>query len=256
MEAKLAQTNHSGSIMKTAIVTGATRGIGREIVLTLAKENISVVACYHKRHDLAELLKEDLAKINADYRLVAGDISNPHVLNTIIETCISSYGGIHYLVNNAGIFERRTIEAISRNDFDCCLDINLKAPFFLIKGCIPYMKSQGYGKIVNISSTLAYSGYSYGAHYTCAKAGIIGLTKSLAVELAPEINVNGVVPGFIETTNLSEDSSGRRAERLKMIPKNRIGCPEDIAKVVAYLLSDHADYITGELINVSGGLYI
>lgn len=242
--------------MKTAIVTGATRGIGREIVLTLAKENIRVVACYYKSHDLAEQLQEDLEKINADFRLVAGDICIPQTLNNIIETGISSYGGIHYLVNNAGRFDRRTIEEISRDDYDSCLDLNLKAPFFLIKRCVPYMKKQAYGKIVNISSTLAYSGYSYGAHYNCAKAGIIGLTKSLAVELAPEINVNAVVPGFIETTNLSKDSSQRRTERLKLIPKNRIGSPQDVAKAVAYLLSDSADYITGSVINVSGGLYI
>lgn len=238
---------------EVAIVTGASRGIGRQIALRLASRGINVFACYENNEDLAQTLEDEIISYSGTCRLFKGDITDHNVLSIIASKANEELGRIDYLINNAGVFERRLLNELTSEDFDITIKANLKSALFLCKEVEPYMRKQKFGKIVNISAVIGSTGYKYSSHYVCSKSGLIGLTKSLAIELAPDITVNCILPGFILTTNLKSDSPVRRAERLSKIPLKRIGQPDDIAGVVDFLLSKDADYITGETIEVSGG---
>jgi 3-oxoacyl-[acyl-carrier protein] reductase len=242
-----------GLTNKVAIITGASRGIGRETAIRLAKHGVNVVACYRESDAMAKTLGEEVAKSGGRCVLIKEDITRLQSIKTIVKTALDEFNAVDFLINNAGVYERRKLTEVTSCDFDKSVGINLKASFFLCKFVVPIMKERQYGKIVNVSSIIALSGYKYSSHYVSAKAGLIGLTKSLAIELAPEIRVNCVLPGFIETTNLRNDSEERRKERLSKIPLKRLGQAGDVAGVIEFLLSGDADYITGAVIQVSGG---
>ncbi|MBC7081452.1 MAG: glucose 1-dehydrogenase [Thermoplasmatales archaeon] len=237
---------------KRAIITGASRGIGKATAILFAKNGAKVGINYFKSDDEAKnVLKE--VKIFSEGILLKGDVSNFKEANKIVEKFVKKFGGIDILVNNAGIYKRRKFEELSEEEWDETIKINLKASFNMCKCCLRYMKK---GKIIFISSQLALRGSSHGAHYSASKSAILGLMKSLAIELAPNINVNAIAPGVINTDIIANYSEEERRRRANEIPLKRIGEPEDVAKVCLFLASELADYITGETINVNGGIYI
>lgn len=241
---------------KVVIITGVSRGIGRATTKLLLNNGYNIVGSYLESDDLIESLIDELEYYKKNISFVRGDLRHESTIQQLIQTAVDNFGSIDCLVNNAGIFDRLYIEEIDYYNYLSYIELMQISPFLLIKACLPYFRKNEYGKIVNISSSLALTGYKYSSHYVSAKAGLIGLSKSLAIELAPHINVNCIVPGFIETTNIKKDSAERRKERISKIPKQRIGYPEDVANAVLFLLSPNSDYITGSIINVSGGLHI
>ena len=239
---------------KKALVTGASRGIGRAIAIKFAKNGAIVGINYFKSENEARKVLE-LVNEHSKGVLLKGDVGSYKEAKKIVEDFIKFAGGIDILVNNAGIYERKNFEELSEEQWDETLRINLKGSFNICKHAIPYMKEGG--KIIFISSQLALKGSSHGADYAASKAGLLGLMKSLAIELASrKINVNAIAPGTIDTDIIAGYSMKERMEREKQIPLGRIGKPEDVANVALFLASDLANYVTGEVILVTGGLYI
>jgi len=239
---------------KKALVTGASRGIGRAIAIKFAENGAIVGINYFKSENEARKVLE-LVNEHSKGVLLKGDVGSYKEAKKIVEDFIKFAGGIDILVNNAGIYERKNFEELSEEQWDETLRINLKGSFNICKHAIPYMKEGG--KIIFISSQLALKGSSHGADYAASKAGLLGLMKSLAIELASrKINVNAIAPGTIDTDIIAGYSMKERMEREKQIPLGRIGKPEDVANVALFLASDLANYVTGEVILVTGGLYI
>lgn len=239
---------------KKALITGASRGIGRAIAIKFAKNGAIVGINYFKSENEARKVLE-LVNEHSKGVLLKGDVGSYKEAKKIVEDFIKFAGGIDILVNNAGIYERKNFEELSEEQWDETLRINLKGSFNICKHAIPYMKEGG--KIIFISSQLALKGSSHGADYAASKAGLLGLMKSLAIELASrKINVNAIAPGTIDTDIIAGYSMKERMEREKQIPLGRIGKPEDVANVALFLASDLANYVTGEVILVTGGLYI
>ncbi len=239
---------------KKALITGASRGIGRAIAIKFAKNGAIVGINYFKSENEARKVLE-LVNEHSKGVLLKGDVGSYKEAKEIVEDFVKFAGGIDILVNNAGIYERKNFEELSEEQWDETLRINLKGSFNICKHAIPYMHEGG--KIIFISSQLALKGSSHGADYAASKAGLLGLMKSLAIELASrKINVNAIAPGTIDTDIIAGYSMKERMEREKQIPLGRIGKPEDVANVALFLASDLANYVTGEVILVTGGLYI
>ena len=240
--------------MKVAIVTGASRGIGRAIAIALAEEGYNLVLNYRKSRE--EL--EDLAStLKTETVLVQGDVSNFDEAENIINTAKSAFGQIDLLVNNAGITKDNLILRMSEEDFDAVQNINLKGTFNCTKHVSRIMLKQKFGKIINIASVVGITGNIGQANYAASKAGVIGFTKSIARELASRsITVNAIAPGFIETKMTDAISEDAKQASLSNIPLGKFGQPEDIANVVVFLASDKANYITGQVIKVDGGMAI
>ena len=239
---------------KKALITGASKGIGRAIAIKFAKNGAIVGINYFKSENEARKVLE-LVNEHSKGVLLKGDVGSYKEAKKIVEDFIKFAGGIDILVNNAGIYERKNFEELSEEQWDETLRINLKGSFNICKHAIPYMHEGG--KIIFISSQLALKGSSHGADYAASKAGLLGLMKSLAIELASrKINVNAIAPGTIDTDIIAGYSMKERMEREKQIPLGRIGKPEDVANVALFLASDLANYVTGEVILVTGGLYI
>jgi len=239
---------------KKALITGASRGIGRAIAIKFAKNGAIVGINYFKSENEARKVLE-LVNEHSKGVLLKGDVGSYKEAKKIVEDFVKFAGGIDILVNNAGIYERKNFEELSEEQWDETLRINLKGSFNICKHALPYMHEGG--KIIFISSQLALKGSSHGADYAASKAGLLGLMKSLAIELASrKINVNAIAPGTIDTDIIDGYSMKERMEREKQIPLGRIGKPEDVANVALFLASDLANYVTGEIILVTGGLYI
>lgn len=248
---------------KRAIVTGGSRGIGKAIVEQLTKEGCSVVFTYFAPNEELLKIEQENAKrietaLNSDSVKVFGfvaDASSFKAAQDTVNFALEKLGGIDILVNNVGITKDSLLLRMSEEDFDIVIDINLKSVFNYTKAVIKNMISQHYGKIVNISSVVGIIGNAGQANYVASKAGIIGLTKSNAKEFASRnINVNAVAPGFIETDMTKKLTQQQRESYLNFVPLKRFGTPEDVAKVVAFLCSDDANYITGQVISVDGGM--
>ncbi len=237
---------------KRAIITGASRGIGRATAILFAKNGAKVGINYLKSDDEARKVLKEVKKFS-DGILLKGDVSNFKEANKIVEKFVRNFGGIDILINNAGIYNRKKFEDLSEKEWDETIKNNLKSSFNMCKCCLPYMKKR---KIIFISSQLALRGSSHGAHYSASKSAILGLMRSLAIELAPNINVNAIAPGIINTAIIANYSEEERRRRVNEIPLKRIGEPEDVANVCLFLASELANYITGETINVNGGIYI
>lgn len=240
---------------KIALVTGASRGIGREIALTLSKLGAAVIVNYNGAKERAEevvaLIKENGGKAIA----VQANVAVAEDVERLFKEALAEFERIDILVNNAGITKDNLILKMSEEEFDAVLDTNLKGAFFCMKQAAKLMLKQKRGRIINISSISGIVGNPGQANYCAAKAGLIGMTKSLARELGSRgITVNAVAPGFIETDMTKGLSEQIREGMLVQIPLKRAGSAEDVAQAVAFLASDHASYITGQTLQVNGGM--
>lgn len=240
---------------KVAVVTGASRGIGKAIALNLAKEGAKVVVNYNSSEEEANKVVESIKELNTEAIAVKADVSKFQESQVLIDTTLERFGKIDILVNNAGITRDNLLLRMSEEEFDKVVDVNLKGYFNCSKAvCRPMLKNKS-GKIINITSVIGITGNSGQSNYAAAKAGVIGFTKSLAKELgAKGINVNAVAPGFIQTDmtdKLSEDVKNKIGEN---IPLKSLGTTEDVANLVKFLASEDSKYITGQTIAVDGGL--
>ena len=240
---------------KTALITGASRGIGREIAQKFAKNGAYIGINFHSYEKGAIETLKLIQNTGGDGILLKGDVSKPKNVEKIVNTFIDKTGYIDILVNNAGIYNRNYFNELSIDKWNKVLSINLTGCFNLCKQAIPYMKEGS--KIIFISSQLALKGSTHGADYATSKAGILGLARSLALELADrKINVNSVAPGTIVTDIIADYTEEMKKQRMNEVPLKRLGTAEDVANTCLFLASDLSDYITGETINVNGGLYI
>lgn len=240
---------------KTALVTGASRGIGRAIALRLAEDGANVAVIYAGSADKAEAVVNEITALGVNAKAYRCNVADSAAVNETVKAVTNDLGKIDILVNNAGITRDGLMLRMKDEDFDAVLDTNLKGAFNMIRACYSGFIRKKSGRIINISSVSGIMGNAGQANYSASKAGVIGLTKSVARELASRgITCNAVAPGFIQTDmteNLGDNNS-----LLNSIPLGRMGKPEDIAAAVAFLASDSAAYITGEVLKVDGGLAI
>lgn len=236
------------------MVTGASRGIGRGIALELAECGADVIGIYESSDGMAGEIRDAITRKGVMAEFFKCDVSKEEEVLAVREKALADFGKVDILVNNAGIHQHLKSWELSLGDWQRVLDVNLTGVFILCKAFIPHMKERGSGRIVNISSCVAYTGTDHEVHYAASKSGILALTKSLALELAPNINVNAVAPGYTATDMVVFESAEQEEVVLRSIPKGRIGQSADIAKAVAFLCSDDSDYITGQVLHVNGGL--
>jgi 3-oxoacyl-[acyl-carrier protein] reductase len=240
---------------KVAFVTGATRGIGRQIAITLAENGYDIAVNYRKENEDLETTKAEIEKLGVKCFAVQGDVSKFEDCENMIKGIISEFGNIDVLVNNAGITKDMLLMRMKPEDFESVIDVNLVGTFNVTKNVISYMMKQRSGRIINISSVVGVSGNAGQTNYSASKAGIIGFTKSLAKEVASRnILVNAVAPGFIETQMTDVLKDEIKEEISKTIPLKRMGEAKDVANVVKFLASDDSSYITGQVIHVDGGM--
>ncbi len=242
-------------IDKVALVTGASRGIGREIAQTLAAYGASVIVNYNGSKDRADEVVEMISAAGGKAIAVKADVAKAEEIARLFEEAQAAFGRIDILVNNAGITRDNLILKMSEEEYDTVLDTNLKGAFLCMKHAAKIMLRQKNGRIINISSISGIAGNAGQANYCAAKAGLIGLTKSLAKELGSRgITVNAVAPGFIETEMTEKLSEQVKEGMLAQIPLKRAGSVKDIAEAVAFLASERAAYITGQTLSVNGGM--
>lgn len=240
---------------KSAIVTGASRGIGREIALQLGREGAKVVVNYSGSKEKAEEVVQLIQEAGGEAFAIQADVSNADSVTNLVDETIATFGSIDILVNNAGITKDNLLMRMKEDEWDDVIDINLKGVFLCTKGVTRQMMRQRAGKIVNVASIVGVSGNPGQANYVAAKAGVIGLTKTSAKELASRnIYVNAVAPGFITTEMTDALSEDVKEQMLATIPLAKLGNAEHVAKTVLLLLSEDADYITGQTIHVDGGM--
>ena len=240
---------------KTALVTGASRGIGRAIALRLAEDGANVAVIYAGSADKAEAVVNEITALGVNAKAYRCNVADSAAVNETVKAVTNDLGKIGILVNNAGITRDGLMLRMKDEDFDAVLDTNLKGAFNMIRACYSGFIRKKSGRIVNISSVSGIMGNAGQANYSASKAGVIGLTKSVARELASRgITCNAVAPGFIQTD--MTENLGDNNPLLNSIPLGRMGKPEDIAAAVAFLASDSAAYITGEVLKVDGGLAI
>lgn len=241
---------------KVVLVTGAARGIGKEIVLTMAKEGYDVaINCRTKNEELEKLKNEIESDWKVKCALVQGDVSNFEEVENMVKETVQELGKIDVLVNNAGITKDGLLMRMAKEDFESVVDINLVGTFNVTRNVIPLMIKQKSGRIINISSVVGVAGNAGQTNYSASKAGIIGFSKSLAREVASRnILVNSIAPGFIATDMTSVLSDSVKENINTQIPLKRMGTAQDVANLVKFLASEDASYITGQVIHVDGGM--
>lgn len=243
------------NIEKTALVTGASRGIGRAIALALAAKGFAVALNYAGSHDAAEAVKKEIEEAGGKAFTIQGDVSKSEDVNRIFKAVKDEFGGLDVLVNNAGINRDALLIRMKESNWDDVIATDLKSDFLTTKAAAAMMMRKRKGSIINISSVVGIMGNIGQANYAAAKAGVIGLTKACAKEMAARnIRVNAVAPGFIETAMTDGIPEKIREGMISSIPMGRMGQPEDIAKAVCFLASDDSSYITGQVLVVDGGL--
>lgn len=243
-------------IDRVAIVTGASRGIGRAIALKLAAQGAKIVASGRNAEALSSLAVE-ISALGGEVVTVSGDVALDADANALVDQAMAAFGRVDILVNNAGITRDGLLLRMKSEDWDAVLDTNLKGAFLCTRAAAKVMSKQRYGRIVNISSVVGEMGNAGQANYCASKAGLLGLTKSVARELARRnVTVNAVTPGFI-VTDMTDDLSEKAREAMtEQIPLGRLGEVDDIASAVLYLVSDQAAYVTGQVLGVNGGMYM
>ncbi|WP_066873767.1 3-oxoacyl-[acyl-carrier-protein] reductase [Clostridium mediterraneense] len=240
---------------KNIIITGASRGIGREIALKLAKEGANIVVGYRSSEEDAIKLKKEIESYGSKALIVKGDVTESNYAKELVSKCKEVLGSIDVLINNAGITKDGLIMRMKDEDFSSVIDTNLKGTFYCSREASIFMIKQRYGKIINMSSVIGITGNAGQVNYSASKAGVIGLTKSLAKELGGRgITVNAIAPGFIETDMTSQLSNNMKGFIKTNLPLKRLGMVEDVANLVVFLASNKSDYITGQVINVDGGM--
>ncbi|WP_121609292.1 3-oxoacyl-[acyl-carrier-protein] reductase [Mesobacillus foraminis] len=240
---------------KAVLVTGASRGIGREVALELAREGANVAINYAGSEAKAAEVAEEIKTMGREAIVIRADVSNPEAVDAMVKETIEVFGKLDILVNNAGITKDNLLMRMKESDWDDVININLKGVFLCTKAVTRQMMKQRSGRIINISSIVGVSGNAGQANYVAAKAGVIGLTKTTAKELATRgITVNAVAPGFITTDMTDKLNDDTKAEMLKQIPLGKLGEPSDVAKTVAFLASEDSRYMTGQTLHVDGGM--
>lgn len=240
---------------KVAVVTGASRGIGRAVALKLASMNATVIVNYAGSKDKAESVVKEIQEMGKTAEAIQCDVSDFEQCSQLMQQVQEHYGRIDILVNNAGITRDGLAMAMKEEDFDDVIATNLKGTFNCIRFASRIMMKQRYGKIINMSSVSGVTGNAGQVNYSAAKAGVIGITKSMARELAGRhINVNAIAPGFIETDMTNELSEKVKEQAVAQIPLGRFGKAEEVAELAAFLAGNQSDYITGQVFHIDGGM--
>lgn len=240
---------------KNAIVTGASRGIGKAVAVKLASLGANIAVVYAGNAEKAAETVSEIEALGVKAKAYCCDVSSFDAAKELVAAVIEDFGGVDILVNNAGIVKDCLVLSMKEEDFDKVINVNLKGTFNMIKNVYQHMMKKRRGRIINLSSVVGLNGNAGQANYAAAKAGIIGMTKSVAKELAARgVTVNAIAPGFIDTDMTSALSDKSKEAILGAIPVKKMGNPNDIANAVAFLASDEAAYITGEVLRVDGGM--
>lgn len=242
---------------KNALVTGASRGIGRAIAIELARQGANVAVNYAGSEARAEAVVQEIEQMGLKSFKVQADVANESDVKEMVKAVTSKFGSLDILVNNAGVTKDNLLMRMKEAEFDQVINTNLKGVFVCTKAVTRQMMKQKSGKIINVASVVGVTGNPGQANYAAAKAGVIGLTKTTAKELASRnIYVNAVAPGFISTDMTDQLTEEQRAGMLAMIPLAKLGTPQEVASVVRFLASDDASYITGQTIHIDGGMVV
>ncbi len=240
-----------------ALITGASRGIGAAIALELAKAGHSISVNYNSHSNDAERVVKDLLNIGVDAKAVKGNVSDKKSVQEMINNATDSLGPVDILVNNAGIISDNLIMRMKDEEFDKVIDTNLKGTYYCTKECIPSMVKQRWGRVINITSVVGIRGNIGQTNYSASKAAIHGFTYSLAKEVATRgVTVNAIAPGYIKTATVDVLSDKLKDHIMTWIPMKRFGTPDEISGMVAFMASDRARYMTGELVKIDGGMAI
>lgn len=239
-----------------ALVTGSSRGIGAAIAVRLAEAGYGVCVNYVAAEEAGRRVVETIQHGGGRAIAVQADVASFADVERMVHRTAESFGGLRVVVNNAGLSEHATVEAMTVEAWNRALAVNLSSAFYAVKAALPYLRAEPWGRVVNICSLRAMTGSDHGAHYAASKSGLLGLTKSLALELAPAITVNAVSPGYTRTDMTRRSLEQHGEAILSRIPAHRAAEPEEIAALVAFLASEEAAYITGETINANGGIYM
>lgn len=241
---------------RIALVTGASRGIGRGVAVRLAGDGMIVCINYNKGEREAQATLERVKKANGEARLYQADVADLQQVSKMVDRIISDFKRLDVLICNAGIYTRSDLDGLTQEKWDETISVNLTGAYNCTRAAGDHLKRSGHGgRIIYVTSQLAFRGTVQGAHYSASKAGLSGFAKSVALSFAPfNVTVNAVAPGFIDTPLIGGDTPEKRREREEQVPLKRVGLPEDIAGAVSFLCSPEARYITGETIHVNGGL--
>ncbi|MFP7252811.1 3-oxoacyl-[acyl-carrier-protein] reductase [Terribacillus goriensis] len=240
---------------KAALVTGASRGIGREIALELARNGVNVAVNYSGSKEKAEAVAEEIRSLGQESIVIQANVAEEASVKDMVKQTIEAFGSLDILVNNAGITRDNLLMRMKEEDFDAVIQTNLKGVFLCTKAVTRQMMKQKAGRIINVASIVGVSGNPGQANYVAAKAGVIGLTKTAAKELAARnVLVNAVAPGFITTDMTDEMTDEQKQAMQSMIPLGKPGKPEDVARVVRFLASEDSNYMTGQTLHIDGGM--
>ena len=240
---------------KVALVTGASRGIGAVVAARLAEAGARVGVNYHASSDAATVVVDSIKKAGGEAFLVGGDVSQEDKAEGVIKNLVEHFGGIDILINNAGINKDQLLIRMKPEDFDSVMNVNRRGAFLCTRYAMTHLIRQRSGRVINMSSVVGLSGNPGQANYAAAKAGLVGLTKAVAREVASRnVTVNALAPGYITTAMVDELSEETQAKILERIPMGRFGTPEDVAEAVVFLCSDGASYITGQVLTIDGGM--
>jgi len=238
--------------MPSALVTGSSRGLGRATAVRFARDGYDVAVNYHTSESAAEAVAETVREAGQEAVVVGADVSDPDAAGRLVDAAVDAFGGLDHVVNNAGIDQHVYTAELDPADFDRIMDVNVNSAFDVTKAALPHLRASGDDpSVTNVSSILAHTGAPIEVHYAASKGALVSLTRSHARDFAPEIRVNAVAPGHIETDMTADRTAEEKAEELAAIPVDRYGQPEDIAGAVAYLRD--ATFVTGETLNVNGG---
>jgi len=249
-------SNETDRLLPGAIVTGSSRGIGAAIAHRLALQGYGVCVNYLSNEEKAQQQVERIRSSGGRAIAVRADVGDPEQIHAMVEETASAFDGVRIVVNNAGFSQHTALGELTIEDWERSLAVNLSSAMFTVKYALPYLEQQDWARVINICSLRAMTGSDHGVSYATAKSGLIGLTKSLALELAPKITVNAISPGYTRT-DMTAASLAKKGDQIRaMIPARRVAEPEEIAALAAFLASEEAGYITGETINANGGIYM